>query len=81
MDREHRLRPAPRRGIGLIPATLDMKQRPNDYCKINHIFPGGYIPSLARTLIFINKDGVNVQAIDNLSVPLPPHVGAVAEKP
>lgn len=58
-----------------------MKQRPTDYCTIKHIFPGGYIPSLARTSIFMEKDGVNVQAIDNLSVPLPPHDGAVGEKP
>lgn len=54
-------------GIGLISATFNMKQRPTNYCTIKHIFPGGYIPSLAQTLIFMEEHGLNVQAIDNLS--------------
>jgi cyclopropane-fatty-acyl-phospholipid synthase len=54
-------------GIGLISATFNMKQRPTNYATIKHIFPGGYIPSLAQTLVFMEKHGLNVQAIDNLS--------------
>ena len=38
-------------GIGLISATFNMKKRPTNYCAIKHIFPGGYIPSLAETLL------------------------------
>lgn len=54
-------------GIGLISATFNMRQRPTNYCTIKHIFPGGYIPSLSQTLIFMEENGLNVQAIDNLS--------------
>ena len=54
-------------GIGLISATFNMKKLPTNYCTIRHIFPGGCIPSLAETLIFMEKHGLNVQAIDNLS--------------
>ena len=42
-------------GFGLISATFNMKRRPTNYCTIKHIFPGGYIPSLAQTLIFMEK--------------------------
>ena len=55
-------------GIGLISATFNMRQRPTNYCTIKHIFPGGYIPSLAQTLILMERHGLNVQAIDNRSV-------------
>ena len=54
-------------GIGLISATFNVRQRPTNYCTIKHLFPGGYIPSLAQTLIFMEKHGLNVRAIDNLS--------------
>lgn len=54
-------------GIGLISATFNMRQRPTNYATIKHIFPGGYIPSLAQTLIFMEKHGLNVTSIDNLS--------------
>lgn len=54
-------------GIGLISATFNMRQRPTNYSTIKHIFPGGHIPSLAQTLIYMEKHGLNVRAIDNLS--------------
>ena len=54
-------------GIGLISATFNMKKRPTNYCTIKHIFPGGYIPSLAETLILMEKYGLDVRAIDNRS--------------
>ncbi len=54
-------------GIGLISATFNMKKRPTNYCTIKHIFPGGYIPSLAETLILMEKYGLDVRAIENLS--------------
>lgn len=47
-------------GIGLISATFNMKRRPMNYCTIRHIFPGGYIPSLAETLILTEKYGLDV---------------------
>lgn len=54
-------------GIGLISATFNMKKRPTNYCTIKHIFPGGYIPSLAETLILMEKYGLDVRSIDNRS--------------
>ncbi len=54
-------------GIGLISATFNMRKRPTNYCTIKHIFPGGYIPSLSETLILMEKYGLDVRAIENLS--------------
>lgn len=54
-------------GIGLISATFNMRKRPTNYCTIKHIFPGGYIPSLAETLILMEKYGLDVRAVENLS--------------
>lgn len=54
-------------GIGLISATFNMRKRPTNYCTIRHIFPGGYIPSLAETLILMEKHGLDVRAIENVS--------------
>jgi cyclopropane-fatty-acyl-phospholipid synthase len=48
-------------GIGLISATFNIKKRPTNYCAIKHIFPGGYIPSLAETLILMEKYGLDVK--------------------
>jgi cyclopropane-fatty-acyl-phospholipid synthase len=54
-------------GIGLISATFNMRKRPTNYCTIKHIFPGGYIPSLAETLILMEKYGLDVRSIENRS--------------
>jgi cyclopropane-fatty-acyl-phospholipid synthase len=54
-------------GIGLISATFNMQKRPTNYCTIKHVFPGGYIPSLAETMILMERYGLNVRAVDNLS--------------
>ena len=54
-------------GIGLISATFNMRKRPTNYCTIKYIFPGGYIPSLAETLILMEKYGLNVECIENRS--------------
>jgi cyclopropane-fatty-acyl-phospholipid synthase len=54
-------------GIGLISATFNMKKRPTNYCTIKYLFPGGYIPSLAQTLLLMEKHGLNVRTIENLS--------------
>jgi cyclopropane-fatty-acyl-phospholipid synthase len=54
-------------GIGLISATFNMRKRPTNYATIKHIFPGGYIPSLAQTLILMERHGLNVSSIENLS--------------
>lgn len=55
-------------GTGLISATFNMKHRPTNYSTIKHIFPGGYIPSLAQTLLLMEKYGLDVRNIDNRSV-------------
>jgi len=54
-------------GIGLISATFNMATRPTNYCTIKHIFPGGYIPSLAETLILMEKHGLDVRDVENRS--------------
>lgn len=54
-------------GIGLISSTFNMKKRPTNYSTIKHIFPGGYIPSLAETLILMEKYGLDVREVENRS--------------
>jgi len=54
-------------GIGLISATFNIRKRPTNYCTIKHIFPGGYIPSLAETLILMEEYGLDIRSIENLS--------------
>ncbi|MGZ5105255.1 MAG: class I SAM-dependent methyltransferase [Usitatibacter sp.] len=54
-------------GIGLISATFNIRKRPTNYCTIRHIFPGGYIPSLAETLLLMEKHGLDVRTVENLS--------------
>jgi cyclopropane-fatty-acyl-phospholipid synthase len=54
-------------GIGLISATFNIAKRPTNYCTIKRIFPGGYIPSLAETLTLMEKYGLDVRAVENLS--------------
>ena len=54
-------------GIGLISSTFNMKKSPTNYCTIKHLFPGGYIPSLAETLILMEKYGLDVKTIENRS--------------
>jgi cyclopropane-fatty-acyl-phospholipid synthase len=56
-----------RGGMGLISATFNIKKRPTNYCTIKHIFPGGYIPSLAETLILMEKYGLDVKSVENRS--------------
>lgn len=34
---------------------------------IKHLFPGGYIPSLAETLLLMEKYGLDVRSIENRS--------------
>jgi cyclopropane-fatty-acyl-phospholipid synthase len=54
-------------GIGLISATFNMQARPTNYCTIKHIFPGGYIPSLAQTMSLMERHGLNLLSIENRS--------------
>jgi cyclopropane-fatty-acyl-phospholipid synthase len=56
-----------RGGVGLISATFNMEARPTNYCTIKHIFPGGFIPSLAQTLLLMEKHGLNLISIENRS--------------
>lgn len=54
-------------GVGLISATFNIRKRPTNYCTIRHIFPGGYIPSLAETLLLMEKHGLDVRMVENRS--------------
>jgi cyclopropane-fatty-acyl-phospholipid synthase len=54
-------------GIGLISSTFNIKKRPTNYCTIKHMFPGGYIPSLAETLLLMERYGLDVRAVENRS--------------
>jgi cyclopropane-fatty-acyl-phospholipid synthase len=54
-------------GIGLISATFNMRARPTNYCTIKHIFPGGFVPGLAQTLLLMEKHGLNLLSIENRS--------------
>jgi cyclopropane-fatty-acyl-phospholipid synthase len=54
-------------GRGLVSATFNMRKRPTNYCTIRHIFPGGYIPSLAETLLLMERYGLDVRAVENRS--------------
>lgn len=47
-----------------------MKLRPTNFCTIKCIFPGGYIPSLAQTLISMEKHGLNVRSMMSFQWPL-----------
>lgn len=63
-------------GIGLISATFNIRKRPTNYATIRHIFPGGFIPSLAETLLLMEENGLDVQEIENLS----PHYHRTVEQ-
>jgi cyclopropane-fatty-acyl-phospholipid synthase len=52
-------------GTDLTFSTLNMNKRPTNYSAIRHIFPGGYIPSLAEMLILTEKYGLDVRAMEN----------------
>ena len=54
-------------GIGLISATFNIKKRPTNYSTIKHMFPGGYIPGLAETLLLMEKHGLDVRLVENRS--------------
>ncbi len=54
-------------GIGFISATFNVRRRPTNYCTIKHIFPGGYIPCLAETLLLMEKHGLDLLSIENRS--------------
>jgi cyclopropane-fatty-acyl-phospholipid synthase len=66
VDQEHCHRPASRRHR-LDIRNLHYEKAAHHYCALKHIFPGGYIPSLAETLLLIEKYGLDVKAIDNRS--------------
>jgi cyclopropane-fatty-acyl-phospholipid synthase len=53
--------------IGLISSTFNMRKRLTNYCTIKHMFLGDYLPTLAETLILIEKCGLDVKSIENLS--------------
>ncbi|HKJ84235.1 MAG TPA: class I SAM-dependent methyltransferase [Mariprofundaceae bacterium] len=54
-------------GVGVISSTFNMGKIPTNYCTIKYIFPGGYIPSLAETLLLMEKYGLDVREIENRS--------------
>lgn len=53
-------------GIGLISTTAYMKDVPTEYLTIKYIFPGGSVPSLPRTLEWLEASGLHVVAVEEL---------------
>jgi cyclopropane-fatty-acyl-phospholipid synthase len=53
-------------GIGLISTTAYMKDVPTEYLTIKYIFPGGRVPSLPRTLEWLEASGLHVTDVEEL---------------
>lgn len=55
-------------GIGLISAVAYMRDVPTEFLTIRHVFPGGSVPSLPRTLRWLEDAGLHVMAVEELGV-------------
>jgi cyclopropane-fatty-acyl-phospholipid synthase len=53
-------------GIGLISATAYMRDVPTEFLTIKYIFPGGSVPSLPRTLEWLEAAGLHVIEVEEL---------------
>jgi cyclopropane-fatty-acyl-phospholipid synthase len=53
-------------GIGVMSTTSYIEQVATEYLTIRHIFPGGSIPSLARTLELLDQHGLHVIDVEEL---------------
>lgn len=54
-------------GIGVISTTDYIEQSTTEFLTIKYIFPGGSVPSLARTLELLDRNGLHVVDIEELS--------------
>jgi cyclopropane-fatty-acyl-phospholipid synthase len=53
-------------GLGVISTTSYIEQVATEYLTIRHVFPGGSIPSLARTLELLDRHGLHVVDVEEL---------------
>jgi cyclopropane-fatty-acyl-phospholipid synthase len=53
-------------GIGMISTTSYMEQFSTEFLTIRHVFPGGSIPSLPRTLELLDRFGLHVIEVEEL---------------
>lgn len=54
-------------GIGLISTTTYMENVPTEYLTIKYIFPGGQVPSLPLTLSLMDRFGLHMVDVEDLS--------------
>jgi cyclopropane-fatty-acyl-phospholipid synthase len=54
-------------GIGVISTTTYMEEVPTEYLTIKYVFPGGNVPSLPSTLALMDRFGLHVVDIEDLS--------------
>jgi cyclopropane-fatty-acyl-phospholipid synthase len=54
-------------GIGMISTTDYIEQSTTEFLTVKYIFPGGSVPSLTRTLELLDKYGLHVVDIEELS--------------
>ncbi|MDQ5849108.1 MAG: cyclopropane-fatty-acyl-phospholipid synthase family protein [Pseudomonadota bacterium] len=55
-----------RGGLGLLHFIGHVGQMPTDYFIRRHVFPGGWIPSLAEVIVEMEKVGLEVLDVENL---------------
>jgi cyclopropane-fatty-acyl-phospholipid synthase len=53
-------------GLGMLHFIGHVGQRDTEFFIRNHVFPGGWIPSLAETIVAMEKHGLEVVDIENL---------------
>jgi len=51
----------------MISTTSYIEQFATEFLTIKHVFPGGNIPSLPRTLELLNRNGLHVVDVEELS--------------
>jgi cyclopropane-fatty-acyl-phospholipid synthase len=54
-------------GVGMISTTSYIKEFATEFLTIKHVFPGGSVPSLPRTLELLDKYGLHVVDVEDLS--------------
>lgn len=54
------------RGLGMLHFIGHVGQRDTEYFIREHVFPGGWIPSLAETLVLMEEHGLEVVDVENL---------------
>ena len=54
-------------GVGMISTTSYIKEFATEFLTIKYVFPGGSVPSLPRTLELLDKYGLHVVDVEDLS--------------